>query len=106
MKKYILPFILVSLFGLFIFGITNSKAKFKPGDCVTIAAGRVNPDNDLRFVEIIGVDRMQYRILEYYQKKQVWNVSKLKFYTKIHLDQSSYEIECLTEVISSLKPKL
>jgi len=104
MKKYTLPFILLSVVGLFVFALTNRDAKYDVGDCVIIAGARVNPETD-SFVKILAKDRMQYQIKEYFFKKGVWTVSNVKYYTKAHLDQTSYKDACKEEVISSLELK-
>lgn len=105
MKKYILPFILLSIVGLFIFALTNKQAKFVTGDCVIQAGARIK-EGESSFIHIIAVDRLQYRIIEYFQKDGKWKASEPKFFTKAHLDQTSYKDKCDQEIISSLGPKL
>lgn len=105
MKKYSLPFILLSIVGLFVFALTNRDAKYDVGDCVIIAGARSDSDTD-SFVHIIAKDRMQYQIKEYFLKKGVWKASQVKYYAKAHLDQTSYKDTCKEDIISSLEPKL
>ena len=104
MKKYILPFVLISIVGMFIFALTNKEAKFVPGDCVIQAGARIN-EGESSFIHIVGVDRLQYRIVEYFQKENKWKASDPKFFTKAHLDQTSYKDKCNQEIISSLRLK-
>jgi hypothetical protein len=105
MKKYILPFILLSLMGYFVFALTGEKGKYSAGDCVKLAGGAQRPGED-SFIQVQGMDRLQYQIKQYYQLNDVWKVKKPSHYGKVHLDQTTYKIDCKDDVISSLKQEL
>lgn len=102
MIKYVVPFILLSVVGLFVFALTNRASKFEVGDCVIQAHARIKK-GEANFIYIEGIDRIQYRIVEYFQKDGNWKAGQSKFIAKSHLEEFGYKEKCDFDIISSLK---